>query len=188
MDHNRSPYPRAGAGTCPICRQFKQQEEMTTVVSMDRNFTSWLCHECQDQIVAEAPHQEAFQLRHGLEEYYDDDDGKTPIIHAEIELDGTSVKHPSWFSRWKKYPLSCAGHILQGALAGAMMGWGDTFLITVGILWAVFFIAYQGLSFARKVNQEGRGDTAGLDTVDFLVGLLIVTIIYSIMEVSRAIS
>ena len=109
---------------------------------------------------------------------YDNDDEKTPIIYAEIELDDPPIQHPSWFSRWKKYPLSCAGHILQGILAGAMMAWGDTFLIAVGILWAAFFVAYQGLSFARKVNQEGRGDTAGLDSTDFAVGLILTAVVY----------
>ena len=80
------------------------------------------------------------------------------------------MEHPSWWSRWRKYPLSCAGHILQGSITGLLM---LTELWLFGAMWAIFFIAYQGLSFARKVSQEGRGDTAGLDSVDFLVGALI---------------
>ena len=81
------------------------------------------------------------------------------------------MAHPTWFSRWRAYPLSVAGHIAQGVASGALLhcgAWG----IATAALWAGMFVAYQGLSFARKVNQEGRGDTAGLDAFDFAVGLI----------------
>ena len=45
------------------------------------------------------------------------------------------------------------------------------------------YIAYQGLSFARKVNTEGRGDTAGLDAFDFLVGALPAYLAVILLEV-----
>ena len=77
------------------------------------------------------------------------------------------MKHPTWFSRIKVYPLSVLGHVAQGACAGALAAGGHEF---AAFVWMTCFIAYQGLSFARKVSQQGRGDTAGLDAYDFFVG------------------
>ena len=79
------------------------------------------------------------------------------------------MKHPTWFGRWKRYPLSVLGHIAQGAAAGALGAYGHHCPAAV---WGVGFVSYQGLSFARKVSTEGRGDTAGLDAFDFVVGFL----------------
>ena len=108
------------------------------------------------------------------------------------------LAHPTWFGRWRVYPWSCAGHIAQGAVAGllpgpglglALMlwmlpaldqpGWEMTPVLAMGLMvmglvagyiWWRGFEAYQRLSFQRKVNTTGRGDTAGLDAYDFIVG------------------
>ena len=82
-----------------------------------------------------------------------------------------SSKHPTWFGRFKSYPLSVLGHIAQGVLAGAAVG-SDIGWWWFSSVWFLGFVAYQGLSFARKVSTEGRGDTAGLDSFDFVVGAL----------------
>lgn len=79
------------------------------------------------------------------------------------------MKHPTWTGRFRVYPWSCLGHIAQGAAAGVLAAYGHHWPAGV---WSVGFGAYQGLSFARKVSQEGRGDTAGLDAFDFVVGFL----------------
>ena len=92
---------------------------------------------------------------------------------SSVERLSSPAPAPTWFSRWRSYPKSCFGHVAQGFLAGLCLGAPDIRLIAFAILWASSFYVYQGLSFARKVSQEGRGDTAGLDSVDFLVGLLI---------------
>ena len=76
--------------------------------------------------------------------------------------------HPTWFSRWKKYPLSVIGHIAQGAASAILASTDHEF---AALIWASGFTAYQFGSFARK-SQSGRGDTVGLDTFDFVVGFI----------------
>lgn len=78
-------------------------------------------------------------------------------------------KQPTWFSRWRAYPGSVIGHLAQGAACGALAAWGHHWPAGV---WGLGFGFYQGMSFARKVNQQGRGDTAGLDGFDFVVGFV----------------
>ena len=90
------------------------------------------------------------------------------------------MKHPTWFGRFKVYPISCILHIAQGAGAGALAATGHW---PMAIIWLACYIAYQGLSFARKVNTEGRGDTAGLDAFDFLVGALPAYLAVILLEV-----
>ena len=79
------------------------------------------------------------------------------------------MKHPTWTSRFRVYGWSVVGHIAQGAAAGFLAALGHHWPAAV---WAVGFGAYQGLSFARKISTTGRGDTAGLDSFDFVVGFL----------------
>ena len=81
------------------------------------------------------------------------------------------MSHPTWFSRWRTHPMSCAGHVAQGAAVGVLAACGVWELAAVGALWAAGFWLYQGLSFARKVSESGRGDTAGLDCFDLVVGM-----------------
>ena len=81
------------------------------------------------------------------------------------------MTHPTWFSRWRVYPRSVLGHVLQGAASGLLVHIGPVGL-AIAAFWFLGFVAYQALSFARKVSTEGRGDTAGLDAFDFIVGFL----------------
>ena len=94
------------------------------------------------------------------------------FAHTEAPKREEPVRHPTWFSRWRSYPWSVLGHITQGFVAGATAGTGSPQGITLAAVWFGGFVAYQGLSFARKVNLEGRGDTAGLDAFDFVVGFV----------------
>ena len=76
----------------------------------------------------------------------------------------------TWFSRWRKYPKSVAGHIAQGFALGSLcfadfwMGFGAT------ALYGQFFLAYQIGSGARKAVNKRKTDTIGLDAFDFIVG------------------
>ena len=76
-------------------------------------------------------------------------------------------KSPTWFSRWKSYPLSIIGHLAQGAACGAAAATGHHW--PAGI-WAGGYLAYQFGSGARKWATCGHPDTMGLDTMDFAVG------------------
>ena len=91
------------------------------------------------------------------------------------------MKHPTWFSRWKVYPASCLGHVAQGGGAGVLGALGHE---VAALVWFGGYVAYQGLSFARKVNTEGRGDTAGLDAFDFIVGFIPV---YTAVAIARVV-
>ena len=79
---------------------------------------------------------------------------------------------PTFWNRFRRYPLSCVGHIVQGVAAGLLVAAGLHGALA-GALWAYLFVQYQSLSFQRKRDWEGRGDTAGLDTMDFLVGYVL---------------
>ena len=71
----------------------------------------------------------------------------------------------AWFSRWKRYPGSCFGHIAWGALAG-YVGGADGLALFMGGL------AYQFGSGWRK-QQAGEIDSVGLDSFDYAVGFAI---------------
>ena len=60
------------------------------------------------------------------------------------------------------YPWCFAGHHLQGMWCGVLV-YFDLWL--PALLWTLLFVAYQGLSVIRK------GDSAGLDVMDFMAGL-----------------
>ena len=83
------------------------------------------------------------------------------------------MKHPTWFSRFKTHPISCSLHILQGAVASALACLAGEYGLYIASVWFLGFVAYQALSFARKKQDLGRGDTAGLDCFDFVVGVLV---------------
>ena len=99
------------------------------------------------------------------------------IPQYPVSLPKSETTNHTWFSRWKKYPGSIIGHIAQGVVAGGVLGLGAAFGIAIpcaifALLWAWGFWKYQEMSFARKVNETGRGDTAGLDSFDFVVGFV----------------
>ena len=83
----------------------------------------------------------------------------------------TAVK-PSYWSRWRAYGGACFGHHVQGFAAGWLVTMNMNGAIAC-LVWAYLFTKYQELSFQRKQDWEGRGDTAGLDTMDFLVGFVL---------------
>ena len=90
-----------------------------------------------------------------------------------------------YFGRFRRHPLSCLGHILQGALCGGLIlsGWWE--LAVVGALWVLLYIAYQGLSMARKAINKGAADTGGLDTSDAIVGLGLALAAYAILQLTE---
>lgn len=94
--------------------------------------------------------------------------------------DRKEAGEPTWWSRWRVYPRSCFGHIVQGAVAASpmvavMMKWSlQAFAVAVVILlvWMWFYTSYQGLSGARKAVNRKKTDTMGLDVIDFLIGTM----------------
>lgn len=97
---------------------------------------------------------------------------------------------PTYFNRWRRYPKSCAGHTLQGALTGlvilapaiAALQMPSTasaltvaiilFPLTVmGFTLALGYWAYQFGSGARKAVNRHRTDSIGWDSADLMVGL-----------------
>lgn len=91
------------------------------------------------------------------------------------------TKPPTWFSRWRSYPLSVLGHIGQGVAGGLLFASNVEGTNEMAFVWALGYFTYQGLSFARKVNTTGRGDTAGLDAYDFVVGMVPAFIIAKVL-------
>ena len=80
------------------------------------------------------------------------------------------AERPTWFNRFHRYPWSIVGHIAQGAVAGLLAG--TIIGAPIAAIWYWGFRDYQALSFQRKINTTGRGDTAGLDAFDFIVGFV----------------
>ena len=91
---------------------------------------------------------------------------------AILAADPPHAPKPTYWNRWRAYGWSCLGHTAQGLIAGYLVTTGMVGAMAA-LIWTLLYIAYQGLSFARKANNDGRGDSAGLDTADFLVGFLI---------------
>ena len=78
--------------------------------------------------------------------------------------------NPTWFSRWRSYPWSCAGHVaFWGALPGAMMALG---CYAPAMVMLVGFAYYEAGSGYRKAVNHGKTDTVGLDFVDAVVGFV----------------
>lgn len=74
-----------------------------------------------------------------------------------------------WFSRWRRYPFSVAGHIAQGVAAGTAAAYGHEFAAGV---WFLSFWGYQFGSGLRKWANQGHCDTMGNDGFDFAVGFV----------------
>ena len=76
----------------------------------------------------------------------------------------------------KLYPGCMLGHHVQGFLVAGLCAIGSpTYLVTAG-LWTALYIAYQGLSVIRK------HDSAGLDCMDFMVGLGAGTVVMGVLS------
>lgn len=80
-------------------------------------------------------------------------------------------KKPTYWNRFRRYPLSCLGHTVQGLVAGLLLMPGENSIFAfASVVWAYLFVKYQELSMERKAINTGRADTGGLDVQDFLVG------------------
>ena len=88
------------------------------------------------------------------------------------------MRKPTWKSRFRSHRWTCLGHIAQGAVGGVM--YHEIGPVAALICFAGF-AGYQWLSFERKVNDTGRGDTAGYDTYDWIVGFAPAVIVYGIV-------
>ena len=55
-------------------------------------------------------------------------------------------KAPTWFGRFRIYPVSCLLHLGQGAAAGVLLAYGHE---VMALVWLACYIAYQGLSPLR---------------------------------------
>ena len=65
------------------------------------------------------------------------------------------------------YPASFVGHHLQGAAAAMAVLYGDTKAMVLALLWSFFYVKYQ------EFTQKRKGDSAGLDVLDYIVGIAI---------------
>ena len=93
-------------------------------------------------------------------------------------------KQPTWFSRWRKYPVSILLHIFGwGVPAGILLGTAG--LEPAGIIMLVGFALYELASGARHYANDGHMDTAGLDTVDAVVGAVPAYCITHLLEVHQ---
>ena len=91
--------------------------------------------------------------------------GENKMTSADnAALPVTKTQRQNYLEGWKLYPLEALGHHIQGAIVGMMLMIGGASFIAVGAIWTTLYIAYQGLSVIRK------GDSAGLDVADFLMG------------------
>ena len=82
-------------------------------------------------------------------------------------------KRESYIEGWKLYPASFVSHHVQGAIAAVgTAAFGVTGMVLAG-LWTTCYVAYQGYTRLRK------GDAAGLDVADYMVGLGIGTLGYA---------
>ena len=75
---------------------------------------------------------------------------------------------PTWFGRWREYPLSILGHICGwGMPAGVLLAtdWWPAGVVMLG-----GFALYELASGVRHWVNDGHMDTAGLDCVDAVVG------------------
>ena len=112
------------------------------------------------------------------------------------------AKPPTYWSRWKAYGRSCAGHTLQGFLIGLLIlapilgaayqqTLGDALAIGLlllpmpvfGFTLALAYIAYQAGSGARKAlnSNQHRTDSIGLDIADLTVGLWLSLVVSAIV-------
>ena len=69
---------------------------------------------------------------------------------------------------WQRHGASYVGHALQGAACGVGLVawlWTAELWIAPALTWILLYVAYQGLSFAR------RHDTVGRDMFDFILGV-----------------
>ena len=78
-------------------------------------------------------------------------------------------QHPTWFNRWRRYPEACIGHLATGAGCAAFAATGHEF---AAFAWLACYIGYQAMSWARKKDLEGKGDSVGLDIYDWAVGFV----------------
>ena len=86
------------------------------------------------------------------------------------------MKGPTYFSRWRRYPLSCLGHTAQGVAVGLLMmtplRWQELWPLTVvACVLAVGYFLYQLGSGARKAINNHHTDSIGWDIVDLSVGM-----------------
>ena len=63
------------------------------------------------------------------------------------------------------YPVEFAGHHVQGIVAALFLLEGNDRFATVACLWTFGYVIYQGFTAFRK------RDAAGLDVLDYVVGL-----------------
>ena len=74
----------------------------------------------------------------------------------------------NYLEGWKIYPAEAFGHHVQGFLVSLAIVHGPDWRWVFGAgLWAILYVAYQGLSVIRK------RDSAGLDVMDLMTGMVI---------------
>ena len=95
------------------------------------------------------------------------------------------MKHPTWFSRWKAYPMSCLMHVLfWGAVPGALLAY-DFRTWPVALVMLFGFAYYEAGSGYRKAVNDGKTDTVGLDFVDAVVGFVPAYLIVMLLTIKE---
>lgn len=74
------------------------------------------------------------------------------------------IVRTSYLDGFTRYPVSVIGHHAQGVVAAHAVLTGVPALMAAAAIWAGLYVAYQALTRLRK------GDSAGLDVADFIVG------------------
>ena len=98
-----------------------------------------------------------------------------------------------YFTRWRRYGWSCAGHTAQGFGIG-MLILGPNFLLAtnawplsvLGCVLAIAYIGYQAGSGARKAVNHHQTDSIGWDIADMSVGLWLAFGVWVITIAHRA--
>ena len=98
-----------------------------------------------------------------------------------------------YFTRWRRYGLSCAGHTAQGFGFGmlmlapnfllAMQAWP---LTVVGAMLAFLYVGYQVGSGARKAVNHHKTDSIGWDIADASVGVWLAVAVWGGVIMHRA--
>ena len=80
----------------------------------------------------------------------------------------------TYFDGWRIYPIHALNHHVQGIVVAWLLL--ESIMPVFGVLWTALYIAYQGLSMVRKK------DSAGLDVMDFMIGMLIMVAVFIAMQ------
>ena len=83
----------------------------------------------------------------------------------------------TYLDGWKRFPLSCLGHHIQGVICGIHIALGDM-LAVAALVYILGYVCYQFGSAWRK-DVTGKIDSPGLDVIDLTVPAAVVAVLVS---------